>query len=240
MTRPPLVLALHGTAKPAGQQVAAELLLAVAAALPGVTVHLGWADVLTPTLTDTLRELGDAIVVPCFLTAGYHVNSDLPAAIRASGGRARLTPVLGPSLLDAVIARLQEAGGPGDAVVLAAAGSRREASNAQVAQAAADLGRRLSRPAAPAYLSAAAPTPAAAVAGLRAAGHPTVSIATYLLAPGVFADRLQTAGADVVTAPVGAHPLVVSSIASRYRKAVTHGVGLRDARDRFTPKEAIA
>lgn len=240
MTRPPLVLALHGTAKPAGQHVAAELLLAVATQLPRVTVHLGWADVLTPTLTDTLSGLGRAIVVPCFLTAGYHVNSDLPAAIRASGGQAQLTPLLGPSLLDAVIARLEEAGGPGDAVVLAAAGSRREASNTQVARAATDLGRRLGRATAPAYLTAAAPTPADAVAGLRAAGHATVTIASYLLAPGVFADRLHAAGADWVSAPVGAHPQVVSGIASLYRKAVTHGVGLRDARDRFTPKEAIA
>ncbi|MGB7963328.1 MAG: CbiX/SirB N-terminal domain-containing protein [Propionicimonas sp.] len=240
MTRPHLVLALHGTAKPAGQQVAAELLLAVATRLPGVTVHLGWADVLTPTLTDTLSSLGNAIVVPCFLTAGYHVNSDLPAAIRASGGRARLTPVLGPSLLDAVIARLEEAGGPGDAVVLAAAGSRREASNTQVALAATDLGRRLGRPTAPAYLTAAAPTPAEAVAGLRAAGHTTVSIASYLLAPGVFADRLHAAGANLVSAPVGVHPLVVGGIVDRYRKAVTHGVGLPDARERINPKEAIA
>ncbi|MGB4630076.1 MAG: CbiX/SirB N-terminal domain-containing protein, partial [Propionicimonas sp.] len=97
MTRPPLVLALHGTSKPEGQQMAAELLLAVAAQVPGVTVHVGWADVLTPTLTDTLAGLGSAVVVPCFLTAGYHVSSDLPAAIRASGGRATLAPLLGPS-----------------------------------------------------------------------------------------------------------------------------------------------
>ena len=75
----------------AGQQVASELLLAVAARLPGVEVHLGWADVLTPTLTETLTQLGDAVVVPGFLTAGYHVTSDLPAAIQAAGGRARLT-----------------------------------------------------------------------------------------------------------------------------------------------------
>jgi len=89
MTRPDLVLAFHGTAKPEGQQVAARLLLRVAAALPGVQVHLGWADVLTPTLTETLTGLGRSVVVPCFLTPGYHVTSDLPAAIRASGGRAR-------------------------------------------------------------------------------------------------------------------------------------------------------
>lgn len=220
--------------------MAAELLLAVAAQVPGVTVHVGWADVLTPTLTDTLAGLGSAVVVPCFLTEGYHVSSDLPAAIRASGGRATLAPLLGPSLLEAVMARLEEAGGPGDAVVLAAAGSRRATSNNQVAQAATDLGRRLGRPVAPAYLTAAAPSPAQAVADLRAAGHTTVSIASYLLAPGVFADRLKLAGADRVSAPVGVHRLVVNAITTRYRKAVSHGVGLPDARERFTPKEAIA
>ena len=95
MSPPDLVLAFHGTEKPAGQQLARRVVLAVAAALPQVKVHLGWADVLTPTLTQTLSAVGPAVVVPCFLASGYHVTSDLPAAVQASGGRARLTPSLG-------------------------------------------------------------------------------------------------------------------------------------------------
>ena len=84
MSPPDLVLAFHGTEKPAGQQLARRVVLAVAAALPQVKVHLGWADVLTPTLTQTLSAVGPAVVVPCFLASGYHVTSDLPAAVQAS------------------------------------------------------------------------------------------------------------------------------------------------------------
>jgi sirohydrochlorin ferrochelatase len=243
-----LVLALHGTRRAEGQQVAAELLLAVATRLPGVTVRLGWADVLTPTLTETLAGIGAAVVVPCFLTVG----SDLPAAVRAAGGRGRLTPLLGDDLLDAVAERLEEAGGPGDAVVLAAAGSRRAQSLAQVAAAAATLARRWDRPVRPAYLTAATPTPTEAVAQLRAAGHRRVSIASYLLAPGVFSGRLHEAGADLVSEPVGVHPRIVAAIADRYTAAVPHyrkpggtRVGLTVAAPgfqapRFQEREAIA
>ncbi len=70
MSPPDLVLAFHGTEKPAGQQLARRVVLAVAAALPQVKVHLGWADVLTPTLTQTLSAVGPAVVVPCFLASG--------------------------------------------------------------------------------------------------------------------------------------------------------------------------
>lgn len=226
MARPDLVLALHGTVKPEGRQLASSLLLAVAAGLPRVTVHLGWADVLTPTLTETLAGLDSAIVVPCFLTPGYHVASDLPAAVRAAGGRARLTPLLGTAVLDAVAARLGEAGGPGDAVVLAAAGSKRAASNRVVAEAASRLASTLGRPVVPAYLTGTGPSPAEAVAGLRAEGHALVAIASYLLAPGVFADRLHGAGADLVSDPIGTHPLVVETIIARYRQAVRERVDL--------------
>jgi len=246
-TTPDLVLALHGTRRAAGQQVAAELLLAVATELPGVTVRLGWADVLTPTLTETLAGIGEAVVVPCFLTPGYHVGSDLPAALRAAGGRARLTPLLGDDVLDAVAERLEEAGGPGDAVVLAAAGSRRAASNAQVAAAAGVLSRRWGRPVVPAWLTANPPLPVDAVAALRAAGHRRVSIASYLLAPGVFSQRLHEAGADIVSEPVGVHPQLVATVVARYaatvphyRKAGTARVGLTVAAPRFHEREAIA
>ncbi len=235
MARPDLVLALHGTVKPEGRQLASALLLAVAARLPRVNVRVGWADVLTPTLTETLTGLGAAIVVPGFLTPGYHVASDLPAAVRASGGRARLTPLLGPAVLDAVAARLAEAGRPADAVVLGAAGSKRAASNRVVAEAAATLAARLGRPVLPGFLTAAGPTPAEAVATLREQGHRRVAIASYLLAPGVFADRLHEAGADLVSAPLGDHPLVVETIVSRYRQALSQrvdwAVGSTDERD---------
>ena len=217
---PVLVLALHGTRSESGQRVAAELVAAVAVRLPGVEVHLGWADVLSPTLTETLSGLGDAVVVPGFLTAGYHVSSDLPAAIEAAGGRARLAGLIGPALTDAVADRLRAAGGPGDAVVLAAAGSTRPRAIDEVTAAAEQLAERVGRPVVPAFLTAAQPSVTEAVAQLRASGHDRVAVATYLLAPGVFAERLQTVGADVVSDPIGVHPLVVEAVANAYAVVV--------------------
>jgi len=217
---PVLVIALHGTRSESGQQVAAELVAAVAVRLPGVEVHLGWADVLSPTLTETLAGLGEAVVVPAFLTAGYHVTSDLPAAIKASGGRARLAELIGPALVDAVADRLLAAGGPGDAVVLAAAGSARQRSLDEVAAAARQLAERLGRPVIPAFLTVAQPSVTQAVAQLRESGHDRVTVASYLLAPGAFAERLQTVGADVVSDPIGVHPLVVEAVANAYAVVV--------------------
>jgi sirohydrochlorin ferrochelatase len=46
-----------------------------------------------------------------------------------------------------------------------------------------------------------------------------VVVTSYLLADGLFQDRLLTSGADVVTEPLGTHPGVVRLIASRFRRA---------------------
>lgn len=240
MSTPDLVLAMHGTRSTAGQDVATALVEALATRLPDVRVRLGWADVLTPTLTETLTGIGDAVVVPAFLTAGYHVTSDLPAAIQASGGRARIAGLIGPDILAAVADRLAEAGGPGDAVVLAAAGSKRQRSLDEVAEAARQLARLVGRPVVPAFVTAATPTVPDAVAALRAAGHARVSVATYLLAPGVFADRLQEAGADVVSAPIGVHPLVVEAVLSAYAAVVARELDLPDALATASGVERIA
>jgi sirohydrochlorin ferrochelatase len=231
---------MHGTRSTAGQAVAAELADAVAAALPRVDVHLGWADVLAPTLTQTLSALGDAVVVPAFLTAGYHVTSDLPAAIEASGGRARLAGLIGPWLVDAVADRLREAGGPCDAVVLAAAGSKRRRALEEVGLAAQQLAALVGRPVVPAFVTAAEPTVPDAVAALRASGHRRVVVASYLLAPGVFADRLHEAGADVVSAPIGVHPLVVEAVRSAYAGVVVRELDLAGALATVSGVERIA
>ncbi len=223
---PNLVLALHGTQSLAGQRVAAELVVAVAERLPRVEVHLGWADVLSPTLTETLTRLGEAVVVPGFLTAGYHVTSDLPAAIQASGGRARLAGLIGPGLIGAVADRLRAAGQPADAVVLAAAGSKRARSLAEVAEAARQLSELVGLPVVAAFITAAEPSVPAAVAQLRASGHDRVAVATYLLAPGVFSGRLHAVGADVVSDPIGVHPMVVDAVAAAYAAVVAEQLDL--------------
>jgi sirohydrochlorin ferrochelatase len=58
------------------------------------------------------------------------------------------------------------------------------------------------------------------VAGLHARGARRVAVASYLLADGLFQDRLRTSGADVVSEPLGTHPGVVRLVASRFRRAL--------------------
>ena len=47
-----------------------------------------------------------------------------------------------------------------------------------------------------------------------------ISGASYLLAPGVFSERLHACGADMVSDPIGVHPLVVEAVASAYAAVV--------------------
>ena len=56
--------------------------------------------------------------------------------------------------------------------------------------------------------------------GLRARGARRVAVASYLLADGLFQDRLRASGADVVSAPLGTHPGVARLVASRFRRAL--------------------
>ena len=218
---PALVLAVHGTRSAEGTAVNHALRDTVAAALPGVRVELGWVDLHTPPLVDTLRELGPAVVVPVFLAPGYHVRHDIPAAITAAGGRAMVTELVGPCLVPALVGRLAETDGPADAVVLAAAGSRWPKAVAAVERAAAELQALIRRPVVAGFVTAAQPSVTDAVARLRGQGHDHVTIASWLLAPGEFARRLLDAGADAVTAPLGIHPILIETILTLYREAET-------------------
>lgn len=213
MTRS-LVLAVHGTRSPVGTATSRALADAVSARL-GLPVHLGWVDIHTPPLVETLRTLGEATVVPVFLTGGYHVTSDIPAAIAAAGGRASATPLIGADVLPAVLDRL-DAVGEFDAVVLAGAGSLRPRAVAEVQAVAATLSRAVDRPALAGFVTSSVPSVAEAVTELRAAGHRRVAIASYLLAPGLFSEKLRHAGADAVSEPIGVHTLLVDAIVDRW------------------------
>ncbi|HEX5813038.1 MAG TPA: CbiX/SirB N-terminal domain-containing protein [Pseudonocardia sp.] len=222
----PLVLVAHGSRDDKAHACVADIVDAVRTALPGVDVRLGYVDVRGPKVVDAVAGLDGAVVVPAFLASGYHVRTDLPAQLAASGvtpDRFPVTPAVGPDPLLARAARerLAEAGWTyGDAVVLAAAGSSDAAALAEVRAAgrmlAAEVGRRVRV----GFVATGAPRVDELVAGLRAAGERRVAIASWLLAPGVFHTRLADAGANVVAAPLGAHPDVVAAVVARYRAAV--------------------
>lgn len=211
-----LVIVAHGTRDPAGAQVAAQLTDAVRAALDGVRVELAFADVRGPTVAEVLAELpGPVVVLPAFLAAGYHVRVDLPEQL-AEFPAAVLAAPLGPAraMVAAVHDRLVEAGyRRGDRVVLAAAGSSDPLALADVRHAALRLSARLDTEVHIGYCATAEPRLPQAIAQLPG----RVAVASWLLAPGLFHRAAAEAGADVVSAPIGAHPLVVDLIVRRYR-----------------------
>ncbi|MGH3511439.1 MAG: sirohydrochlorin chelatase [Pseudonocardiaceae bacterium] len=215
-----VVVAAHGTRDPAGVAVAGQLTDALRACLPGgSSVLLAFVDVLGPAVRDVIAGVpGPVTVVPAFLTCGYHVRTDVPREVAATGRRdVTVTAALGPHplLVGAMADRLCAAGWcPGDAVVLAAAGSSDERAVADVRAAAVQLSGELGCRVRVGFVATGTPSVTALVRGLRAAGAPRVAVASWLLAPGLFHRSLTSAEADVVAAPLGAHPGVIDRLAS--------------------------
>lgn len=220
----PLVLVAHGSRAGAADAVMGGLAAAAGTRL-GVEVRVAYVDVWRPGVADTLRGLAGAVVLPAFLTTGYHVRTDLPAQLAVAGaGPARfpVTPALGPHplLVRAARHRLVEAGlRPGDAVVLAAAGSSDAVALGEVRTAARMLQSAIGARVWVGFVATATPRVDALVGALRRADERRVAVASWLLAPGVFQRRVAGVGADVVAGPLGAHPDVVAAVVERYRAA---------------------
>ncbi|MGA5648004.1 sirohydrochlorin chelatase [Streptomyces seoulensis] len=121
-------------------------------------------------------------------------------------------------LADALAARLAEAGRPPGAtpVVLAATGSSDPRARADTAESGRLLSARLDAPVSVAYASGEGPTPTEAISAWHTSGHPTVSLATHLLAPGHFAHTLTRISAHWTSAPLGPHPSVAELVLRRY------------------------
>ncbi|MFI9331757.1 sirohydrochlorin chelatase [Kitasatospora sp. NPDC052868] len=227
--RPVLLAVAHGSRDQQGVAATGALLARVRALRPELRVRCCFLDLAQPSLPQALAEPADAgeevVLVPLLLGAGYHLRVDIPTALTEAGATARLAPALGPHpLLAAVLAdRLAETGRPPGVgpVVLAAAGSSDPAAHADTRRMADLLARRLGdgRPVVPAFLSAAGPTPAEAVAALHAAGHRDVAVATHLLGPGFFARRAAGTAARWTSAPLGTHDALARLVALRYDEA---------------------
>jgi sirohydrochlorin ferrochelatase len=209
----------HGSADPRAAAAIGQLMPLVArrAAERGLNVpeprvaYLGHAAPSVAQVMSTFGPDAHVTVLPLLLTAAYHSKTDIPRVLARTGlarsglagsglagaGRVTYGEPLGPHplLLTALERRLPPAEDPSEVgVVLAAAGSSDPEANATIARLAAQWQARTGWFAVrPAYASAAAPDPATAVTQLREAGARRVVVATYLLAPGLFADRIREA-----------------------------------------------
>lgn len=224
VTGPVLVGCSHGTDDLGGREAIRSILADVAADRPGLRVREAFVDVQVPevaaVVADALAEQrGGVVVVPLLLSVGFHVKVDVAAAVDRSGAVA--SGPLGPDerLVDVLVERLHDAGlAPGDSVVLAAAGSTDPAAALAVEAVAAGLADRLTQPVTIGYGAGAQPRVPAAVATARADLAPggRVVVASYLLAPGYFYDRVLEAGADVVSRPLAPDPRLAEIVLDRY------------------------
>lgn len=193
------------------------------------TAYLGHAAPSLPQVLGAVDPGHRVTVLPLLLTAAYHSKVDVPRVLARHPHLVSYGATLGPHplLLDALERRLGEAGaeGAGDrastGVVLAAAGSSDPDANGTIARLAARwhvAGGWHS--VLPAFASAAAPAPGEAVTALLRAGARRVVVATYLLAPGFFADRIRdealAAGAAAVAPVLGAAAEVADVVLDRY------------------------
>lgn len=220
-----LILVAHGTRRPGGVAMIGDLAAQVGA-LVDETVRVAFVDVLGPTPSELLSRYATlsarpAIVVPAFLSRGYHVRADLPAHVAASGHpNVTVTPALGPSRQIARILaeQLAQTGcGPEDSVILAAAGTSDRRARADLRTAAALLATLTGTRVDLAFAATGGPDVRTAVADARRRGASRVAVASYLLADGLFQQRLHASGADVVTPPLGTHPGLARLIAARFQ-----------------------
>lgn len=215
----------HGTRKAGGVNMIGELASRVSAVLDR-EVHVAFVDVLGPTPREVLDSLPadePAVVVPAFLAGGYHVRVDVPAHVAASRHRrVTVTQPLGPcqGTVRVMADRLFESGWrTGDSVILAAAGTSDPSAASDLRKTAAMLSALTGDRVEPAFAATGAPTVADAVRAARRRADRRVAVASYLLADGLFQDRLRDAGADIVGDPLGVHPGMVRLITSRFRRA---------------------
>ncbi|NLF03857.1 MAG: sirohydrochlorin chelatase [Actinomycetales bacterium] len=239
---PVLIGCSHGTDSVAGRAAIRSILDDVRALRPELDVREAFVDVQLPEVADVVGEaLSDgggagseegsrgsdagpvgAVVVPLLLSTGFHVKVDIADSVAGRPAVAARPMGPHPLLVDILVDRLAAVAlTPADAVVLASAGSTDPDAAVHVRKVAAGLAAALGRPVAVGYGAGAHPRVPAAVSSAREALPPggRVVVASYLLAPGYFHDRVLEAGADVVTTPLAPDPRLAQITLERYAEA---------------------
>ena len=238
----PLVAVAHGTTHLPGLATLDAIMDRVRFLRPGLRVDLSFVSSAEPRPAEVLAELAgsgakEAVVMPLFLSSGYHVRHDVAEAVGSVESRAfrvHTARPLGPDpmLAHVLTDRLAAVAGRvfGTEVVLAAAGSTDRRANADVAVMAGLLAERLGMPVRTAFLSGTEPAVESVLTRLARRGRP-VAVASYLLAEGGYAQRLgdiaalaglepEAARTPRVAAPLGSHELVARLLVRRYDQAL--------------------
>lgn len=231
---PTLVAVSHGTADPRGQGAVRRLVDAVQTRLPYVAVRQAFVDVEVPDLSSVLAAArGPVSVVPLLLGAGFHVHVDIATAVEsrlATGQPTTIAPTLGPdpAITGILLDRLNDvAPRPDDAVVLAVAGSSDVRARLSADRAAAMVATSLRRRVRVGHLGGAGRPLERVIDEARRdiGGRGRVIAASYLLAPGFFASRLDASSADIVTGPLSSgvrlDERLVDVVVRRYASAST-------------------
>jgi sirohydrochlorin ferrochelatase len=223
---PTLIACSHGTSDEFGRAAISASLDEVRVLLPGTRVEEAFVDVQEPAIDTVLARwapAGPVVVVPLLLSTGYHTRVDIARAVAAHPNRATVAPALGPHdlLAEVLESRLAALGGPGphEAIVLAAAGSTDPAAAVAVRSMADRLAERIQLPIEVGFAAGAGPRISEAVATARARGAKRVVLASYVLAPGYFANVIAASGGDAVTAPLAPDPRVAAIVAERFLAA---------------------
>lgn len=202
----------------------AALVEAVRHRLPGVDVVDAFVDVQEPSLDSALARAGPRVVVPVLLAPGFHVHVDIASAVRRRAETAS-APVLGADrvVTGVLIDRLESVGlRDRDQIVLGVAGSTDVRAHHSVDRTATRLAMRLGRDVRVGHLGGTGRPVRDVVAEASATGRRVV-VATFLLAPGHFADLLHGCGADAVTDPLLTHGVpdsrLVQLVVERYETA---------------------
>ena len=216
-----LIACAHGTHSHAGRATIDALRSRIALLLPDVTVAEAYVDVQEPAVDAVVeaRGSGEAVIVPLLLSTGFHTVVYLP---RAAGDYVAVARPLGPHplLADVLIDRVRAAGAVSTwPLVIAAAGSSDARAAVDVEATRALVAQAWDGPVTVGYVSAMSPRVGDAVARARGDGGP-VAVATYLLAPGYFADLVAQAGGDLTGAPLGDDARVAEVARQRYVAAV--------------------
>ena len=222
MTRPPLLLAAHGTRDQAGVDAFAALAARVGqlAAADGTRVAGGFIELSAPPLRDAVSLLTSTaparlVAVPLMLSAAGHAKGDIPAALAREHARhPAVSFIYGrplgphPALIDLLARRVDAEGLDAPAVLVVGRGSTDPDANADVVKTARLLWEGRDYPLAEtAFVSLARPDVAEGLERCRLLsvgqqGAQRIVVARYFLFPGVLPDRV----AEQAAAYAAAHP----------------------------------